>query len=204
MAADNKSLGRFILSGIPPAPRGVPQIEVAFDIDANGILKVSAKDRGTGKEQSIQIKSSSGLSDAEVKKMQRDAEDHAAEDKKRREVVDLKNQADQLVYATEKTVKEHGDKVSSETRGKIELAVNNLKEAAKGEDSEAIKKAMDNLNTTAQELGKILYEEAAKKQAAQGQPSAAQEPAEPQGGEGEVHRKGGDDVIDAEFEAKDK
>jgi len=203
-ARDNRTLGRFQLSDIPPAPRGIPQIEVAFDIDANGILKVSAKDRGTGKEQSIQIKSSSGLSDTEVKKMQRDAEDHAAEDKKRREVVDLKNQADQLVYATEKTVKEHGDKVSSETRGKIESAVNNLKEAAKGEDSEAIKKAMDNLNTTAQELGKVLYEEAAKKQAAQGQPSAGQGPAEPQGGEGEVHRKGGDDVIDAEFEAKDK
>lgn len=202
-ARDNRTLGRFQLSDIPPAPRGIPQIEVAFDIDANGILNVSAKDRGTGKEQSIQIKSSSGLSDDEVKKMQKDAEEHAADDKKRREVVDLKNQADQLIYATEKTLKEHGEKVSADTRGKIESAVNNLKEAAKGEDGEAIKKAMDNLNTTAQELGKILYEEAAKKQAAQGQPSAAQEPQEPQGTEGQVHRKGGDDVIDAEFEAKD-
>ncbi len=205
-ARDNRTLGRFQLSDIPPSPRGIPQIEVAFDIDANGILNVSAKDLGTSKQQSIQIKSSSGLSDEDVKKMQRDAESHAAEDKKRREVVDLKNQADQLVYSTEKTLKEHGAKVSADTRGKIEAAVNNLKEAAKGEDGQAIKNAMENLSSTAQELGKILYEEAAKKQAAQGGGPAGQQPTEPpQGGEGEVHRKGGgDDVIDAEFEAKDK
>ncbi|MGD0785680.1 MAG: molecular chaperone DnaK [Sedimentisphaerales bacterium] len=204
-ARDNRTLGRFQLSDIPPAPRGTPQIEVAFDIDANGILNVSAKDLGTGKQQSIQIKSSSGLSDEEVKKMQRDAEAHSAEDKKRREVVDLKNQADQLIYSTEKTLKEHGAKVSGDTRGKIESAVNNLKEAAKGEDGQAIKNAMENLSTTAQELGKILYEEAAKKQGAQGAGPAGPQPSEPpQGGEGEVHRKGGDDVIDAEFEAKDK
>jgi molecular chaperone DnaK len=204
-ARDNRTLGRFQLSDIPPAPRGTPQIEVAFDIDANGILNVSAKDLGTNKQQSIQIKSSSGLSDEEVKKMQRDAESHAAEDKKRREVVDLKNQADNLIYSTEKTLKEHGAKVSGDTRGKIESAVNNLKEAAKGEDGQAIKNAMENLSTTAQELGKILYEEAAKKQGAQGAGPAGPQPSEPpQGGEGEVHRKGGDDVIDAEFEAKDK
>jgi molecular chaperone DnaK len=201
-ARDNRTLGRFQLSDIPPSSRGIPQIEVAFDIDANGILNVSAKDLGTGKQQSIQIKSSSGLSDEEVKKMQRDAEAHSAEDKKRREVVDLKNQADQLIYSTEKTLKEHGDKVSADTRGKIESAVNNLKEAAKGEDGSAIRKAMENLSDTAQELGKVLYEEAAKKQSAGGQ--AGQKPSEPKGGEGEVHRKGGDDVIDAEFEAKDK
>ncbi|MBU1261283.1 MAG: molecular chaperone DnaK [Planctomycetes bacterium] len=205
-ARDNRTLGRFQLSDIPPAPRGIPQIEVAFDIDANGILNVSAKDIGTGKQQSIQIKSSSGLSDEEVKKMQKDAEAHADEDKNRREVVDLKNQADQLIYSTEKTLKEHGDKVSGDTRGKIESAVNNLKEAAKGEDGQAIKNAMENLSTTAQELGKILYEEAAKKQAAQGGGQANPKTSEPKGGqEGEVHRKdGGDDVIDAEFEAKDK
>ena len=204
-ARDNRTLGRFQLADIPPAPRGMPQIEVAFDIDANGILNVSAKDLGTGKQQSIQIKSSSGLSDEEVKKMQKDAEAHADEDKKRREVVDLKNQADQLIYSTEKTLKEHGDKVSGDTRGKIESAVNNLKEAAKGEDGQAIKNAMENLSTTAQELGKILYEEAAKKQAAQGGGQTGQKPSEPKGSEGEVHRKGGgDDVIDAEFEAKDK
>jgi molecular chaperone DnaK len=203
-ARDNRTLGRFQLSDIPPSPRGIPQIEVAFDIDANGILNVSAKDLGTGKQQSIQIKSSSGLSDEEVKKMQRDAEAHSAEDKKRREVVDLKNQADQLIYSTEKTLKEHGDKVSADTRGKIESAVNNLKETIKGEDGSAIKKAMENLSDTAQELGKILYEEAAKKQAAGGQASSGPRPSEQKGGEGEVHRKGGDDVIDAEFEAKDE
>ena len=182
----------------------MPQIEVAFDIDANGILNVSAKDLGTGKQQSIQIKSSSGLSDEEVKKMQQDAEAHAAEDKKRREVIDLKNQADQLIYSTEKTLKEHGEKVSADTRGKIENAVNNLKEAVKGEDGDAIKKAMENLSTTAQELGKVLYEEAAKKQQAAGGAQPSPEGAKP-ADEGKVHRKnGGDDVIDAEFEAKDK
>jgi molecular chaperone DnaK len=182
-ARDNRTLGRFQLTDIPSAPRGVPQIEVAFDIDANGILNVSAKDLGTGKQQSIEIKSSSGLSEEEVKKMTKEAEAHAAEDKKKREVVDLKNQADQLIYSTEKTLREHGDKVSAETRGGIENAVNNLKEAIKGEDANAIKRAIENLGTASQELGKVLY----------GPPP-----------EGDVRRKGGDDVIDAEFEAKDK
>jgi len=197
-ARDNRTLGRFQLTDIPPAPRGMPQIEVAFDIDANGILHVSAKDLGTGKQQSIEIKSSSGLSEEEIKKMTREAEAHAEEDKKRRQVIDLKNQADQLVYSTEKMLKEHGGKVSSETRGKIESAMNNLKEAIKGEDASAIRRAIDNLNETSQELGKALYEEAAKKQAATG----AQEHPKPGPGEAEVKRKGGEDVIDAEFEAK--
>jgi molecular chaperone DnaK len=203
-ARDNRTLGRFQLTDIPPAPRGIPQIEVAFDIDANGILNVSAKDLGTGKQQSIEIKSSSGLSEQEVKKMTREAEAHAAEDKKKREVVDLKNQADQLIYSTEKTLREHGDKVSSETRGGIENAVNNLKEAIKGEDANAIKKAIENLGIASQELGKVLYEKAAKKQASSGGPGRA---GGTKGGpppEGEVRRKGGDDVIDAEFEAGDK
>ncbi len=206
-ARDNRTLGRFQLADIPPSPRGMPQIEVAFDIDANGILHVSAKDLGTGKQQSIEIKSSSGLSDEEIKKMTRDAESHAEEDKKRREVVDLKNQADQLIYSTEKTLREHGDKVSAETRGKIESAVNNLKDATKGEDPAAIRRAIDNLNDATQELGKALYEEAAKRQAAAG-PQAQQGPQGPRGPQGpaqeaEVKRKGGgDDVIDAEFEAK--
>jgi molecular chaperone DnaK len=199
-ARDNRTLGRFQLTDIPPSPRGMPQIEVAFDIDANGILHVSAKDLGTGKQQSIEIKSSSGLSDEEIKKMTRDAEAHAEEDKKRRQVIDLKNQADQLVYSTEKTLKEHGAKVSSETRGKIESAVNNLKEATKGEDASAIRRAIDNLNETSQELGKALYEEAAKKQAAAG--AQAQPQGAPASGEADVKRKGGEDVIDAEFEAK--
>jgi len=201
-ARDNRTLGRFQLSDIPPAPRGIPQIEVTFDIDANGILNVSAKDLGTGKQQSIVIQSSSGLTQEEIEKMAKDAESHAADDKKRREVVDLKNQADQLVYSTEKTLKEHGEKVPANVRGNIESALNNLKEAAKGDDGEAIKRAIDNLGQTSQELGKILYEEAAKKQGAAGaqaQPGAQQEGA-PE--EGEVRRKNGDDVIDAEFEAK--
>ena len=202
-ARDNRTLGRFQLTDIPPAPRGMPQIEVTFDIDANGILHVSAKDLGTGKQQSIEIKSSSGLSDEEIKKMTRDAEAHAEEDRQRRQVVDLKNQADQLIYSTEKTLREHGAKVSGETRGKIESAVNNLKEATKGEDAAAIRRAIDNLNEATQELGKALYEEAAKRQAAAG---AEQGPQGPQAGprpEAEVKRKGGgDDVIDAEFEAK--
>jgi molecular chaperone DnaK len=205
-AAHNRTLGRFQLTDIPPAPRGIPQIEVSFDIDANGILNVSAKDLGTGKEQSIVIQSSSGLSEEEINKMKKEAESHADEDKKHREVVDLKNQADQLIYSTEKTLKEHGDKVSSETRGKIENAMNNLKEAAKGEDGGAIKKAIENLGNTAQELGKVLYEEAAKKQAAAaGTQEADTKGPSPKGPppEGKVRRKG-DDVIDAEFEAKDK
>ena len=158
---------------------------------------------GTGKQQSIEIKSSSGLSEDEIEKMTRDADAHAEEDKKKREVVDLKNQADQLIYSTEKTLKEHGDKVTADARGKIESAVNNLKEAVKGEDGDAIKKATENLATTSQELGKILYEEAAKKQTATAAPDEAEQASSPPP-EGEVKRKGGDDVIDAEFEAKDK
>jgi molecular chaperone DnaK len=202
-ARDNRTLGRFQLTDIPPAPRGIPQIEVLFDIDANGILNVSAKDLGTGKQQSIEIKSSSGLSEEEIEKMTKVAESHAEEDKKKREVVDLKNQADQLIYSTEKTLKEHGDKVSAETRGNIENAVNNLKEAIKGEDADAIKKAIDNLGAAGQELGKVLYEEAAKKQAASAPTDGASQAAPPPEEEEEVRRKKPDDVIDAEFEAKD-
>jgi len=200
-AKDNRTLGRFQLTDIPPAPRGIPQIEVAFDIDANGILNVSAKDLGTGKQQSIEIKSSSGLSESEIKKMTEEAEKYAEQDKKKREVVDLKNQADQLIYSTEKTLKEHGDKVSGQTRGNIESAVSNLKAAAKGEDGEAIKKAIENLNTASQELGKVLYEEAAKKQSAA---SAETSQTPPPGQAEQKEKKGRDDVIDAEFEAKDQ
>jgi molecular chaperone DnaK len=197
-ARDNRTLGRFQLADIPPSPRGIPQIEVAFDIDANGILNVSAKDLGTGKQQSIEIKSSSGLSDQEVERMTKEAESHAEEDKKKREVVDLKNQADQLIYSTEKTLKEHGEKVSGDTRGKIENAVNNLKEAVKGESADAIKKAIENLGNASQELGKTLYEEAAKRRSASTSTSRDEPPPEQ-----EVKRKKPDDVIDAEFEAKD-
>lgn len=200
-AQDNRTLGRFQLADIPSAPRGMPQIEVAFDIDANGILNVSAKDLGTGKQHSIEIKSSSGLNDEEIKKMTSDAEVHAEEDKKKREVVDLKNQADQLVYSTEKTLKEHGEKVSAEVRSNIENAINNLKEAVKGDDGDAIKKAIENLGTVSQELGKILYEEAAKKQASSEQTDQAGPSSPPPPKEEGKER---DDVIDAEFEAKDK
>ncbi len=203
-ARDNRTLGRFQLTDIPPAPRGVPQIEVAFDIDANGILNVSAKDLGTGKQQSIEIKSSSGLSEEEVSKMTQEAESHAEEDRKKREVVDLKNQADQLIYSTEKTLKEHGEKVTAETRGNIESAVNNLKEAVKGEDADAIKKAIENVGNASQELGKVLYEEAAKKQAASGTQAGPGEQAPPPPGEEQGAKKPSGDVIDAEFEAEDK
>lgn len=196
-ARDNRTLGRFQLNDIPTAPRGVPQIEVSFDIDANGILNVNAKDTATGKQQSIEIKSSSGLSEDEIENMKRDAEEHAEEDKKKKELVDQKNQADQLVYSTEKTLKEHGEKVSAETRGDIENAMNNLKEVAKGDDADAIKSATEKLAEASQELGKILYEEAAKAQQDQ-QPTDA--PQEPQADGG---AKGSDDVIDAEFETKE-
>jgi molecular chaperone DnaK len=183
----------------------MPQIEVAFDIDANGILNVSAKDLGTGKQQSIEIKSSSGLSEDEISKMTNEAESHAEEDKKKREVVDLKNQADQLIYSTEKTLKEHGEKVSAETRSNIESAANNLKEVIKGEDADAIKKAIENLGNAGQELGKVLYEEAAKKQAASAAEAGPGEQAPPPGDEGQAkaEAKPAGDVIDAEFEAKD-
>ena len=130
MAADNKLLGQFDLVGIPPAPRGVPQIEVTFDIDANGIVNVSAKDKGTGKEQQIRIQASGGLSDTEIEKMVKDAESHAEEDKKRRELVEARNQAEALVHSTEKAVAEHGDKVDAETKASIEAAVADLKSAA--------------------------------------------------------------------------
>ncbi|MCI0499377.1 MAG: Hsp70 family protein, partial [Planctomycetales bacterium] len=202
-ARDNRTLGRFQLSDIPPAPRGIPQIEVTFDIDANGILNVSAKDLGTGKKQSIAIQSSSGLSKDEVQKMQKDAESHAAEDKKRREVVDLKNQADQSIYTTEKTLKEHGEKVPANVRGNIESALNGLKDVAKGDDGEAIRRAIEKLGEASQELGKILYEEAAKKQAAAGGQGGAAPGQQAGPAEGEVRRKGDGDVIDAEFESKE-
>jgi molecular chaperone DnaK len=197
MAVDNRTLGRFNLAGIPPAPRGVPQVEVTFDIDANGILHVSAKDLGTGKEQKIRIEGSSGLSEAEVEKMRKEAEAHAEDDKKKRELVDAKNQADQLVYQTEKTLKEHGEKVPADERSKVESAVNNLREQSKGDDAASIKKAIENVMTSSQALGKIIYEEAAK---ASGGAAGARAEAPPPGAGGPSKKD--DDVIDAEFEVK--
>ena len=140
MAADNKLLGNFELVGIPPAPRGTPQIEVTFDIDANGIVSVSAKDKGTGKEQKIQIQASGGLSDEEISKMVKDAEANKEVDKKKRDAVDARNQADSIVFSTEKSLKEHGDKVSAEEKKSIEKGITELKEALKGSDTEDIKK----------------------------------------------------------------
>ena len=203
---DNRTLGNFNLTGLPPAPRGVPQIEVTFDIDANGILSVSAKDLGTGKEQNIKIEGSSGLSEQEVEKMRQDAEKHSEDDKKHRELVDAKNQADQVSYQTEKTLKEHGDKVPADERSKVEAAITNLKEVQKGDDKEAITKAIENVATCSQALGKIIYEEAAKAQAAAGGAApGCQPPGTPGPGEAPPpdDAKKDEDVIDAEFEVKD-
>jgi len=205
MAADNRTLGTFNLQGIPPAPRGVPQIEVTFDIDANGILSVSAKDKGTGKEHNIKIEGSSGLTEEEVERMRKDAESHAAEDEKRREMVDVKNQADQTVYQTEKTLKEHGEKVPADERSKVENALSNLKDVMKGDDADSIKKAIENVATASQTLGKIIYEEAAKQT---GGPDAAAAaagagPGEPVTSPPDDAAKKDDDVIDAEFEVKE-
>jgi molecular chaperone DnaK len=160
MAMDNRTLGRFHLDGIPPAPRGVPQIEVTFDIDANGILNVSAKDKSSGKEQSIRIEASTGLSKEEIDKMVNDAKAHAAEDKKRREIIDLKNQGDQLAYQTEKMIKESGDKLDSVTKNKIEAAVGRLKEALKGENANEIRSSIDGLNNVVQPAASKMYSDA--------------------------------------------
>jgi molecular chaperone DnaK len=188
MANDNKTIGRFELTDIPPAPRGVPQVDVTFDIDANGILNVSAKDLGTGKEQSIVITASSGLSDEEVEKMVKDAELHASEDQKKRELIEARNQADGLVYTTDKALKEHGDKVDEETRKNIETALEELKTAIEGEDSEAIKSKTETLATASQKLGEVVYQQA------QSEAEAGSEGADDD-------QK--DDVVDAEFEEVD-
>src|SRR5205809_5677958 len=179
MAADNKILGQFDLVGIPPAHRGMPQIEVTFDIDANGIVNVSAKDKATGKEQQIRIQASGGLSEADIQKMIKDAEANAAEDKKRREAVDAKNHADGLVHSTEKALAEHGSKVAESERRAIEDAVSDLKEALKGDDAEAIKAKTNTLAQVSMKLGEAMY-----KQQAEG--DAAKDAAK-------------DDVVDAEF-----
>lgn len=205
MAAGNRSLGRFNLTDLPPAPRGLPQIEVTFDIDANGILNVSAKDLATGKAQSIRITGSSGLSSEEIDRMKKDAEMHASEDKARRELVDLRNRADSLIYQTEKTLKEHGEKVPAQERGNIENAINQLKEAVKTDDRQAIERSLENLGTASQTIGKIMYEEAAKQAAAVGGPAPGGEGAP--GGEQPTGTEAGggakeEDVIDAEFEEK--
>ena len=191
MAADNKRLAQFELVGIPPAPRGVPQIEVTFDIDANGIVHVSAKDLATGKEQSIEIKASSGLSEAEIEQMIKDAEAHAEEDQKKRELVDLRNQADAAIYQTEKSLKEMGDKVPAADRGNIEAALNQLKSVKDGDDSDAIKKALEGLQQVSHKLAEAMY---AENQAGGAGSGGAD------GSGGQAADSGADDVVDADFE----
>lgn len=187
MAGDNRTLGKFHLGDIPPAPRGVPLVEVTFDIDANGILNVSARDKATSKEQSIRITSSSGLNKDEVERMKRDAQDHAAEDKKRKESVEVKNQADNLVFSTEKQLKEFGEKLSSETRGKIESAKERLAEAVKSDDADAMRTAMDALNEQWSEASKEMYAQADAQTPPTGNAGqsagAAQDGAKAQGGD---------------------
>jgi molecular chaperone DnaK len=201
-ARDNRLLGTFNLEGIPPAQRGVPQIEVTFNIDVNGILSVSAKDKATGKENKITVQNAGGLSKEEIEKMKREAEQHAAEDKKRREVIDIKNRGEALAYETEKSLREHGDKVSADIRGNIESALNNLRDALKSDDGDRIKKTLENLQTASQKLGEEVY----KASATTGGPSAG---AKQPGPEASTDRgtagaaKKDEDVIDAEYEVKE-
>jgi molecular chaperone DnaK len=191
MAANNKTIGRFELTDLPPAPRGVPQIEVTFDLDANGILHVSAKDLGTGKEQSIRITASSGLTEEEIQRMQKDAEAHADEDRKRKELVETKNQADSMIYATEKSMKDLGDKVDSETKNKVQVEIDSLKKLMESDDVEAIKKGLESLTQASHKLAEMMYAQATKDKAAEGAETA---------GQASETKKDDDDVVDADFE----
>lgn len=193
MASDNKTLGRFILDGIPPSPRGIPQIEVTFDIDANGILNVKAKDKATGKEQSIRIEASTGLSKEEIEKMKKDAELHAEEDKKKKESVEIKNMADTLIFTTEKALKEAGDKITAEEKKPVEEKIEALKKIKDGEDTEAIKKASEELSQEAQKIGQKLYQAAQEAQKASQASSSGEV-------KGEAPKEG--EVKDAETEKK--
>jgi len=198
-ARDNRTLGRFNLTGLPPAPRGVPQVEVNFSIDTNGILSVSAKDLATGKKQSIEIKGSTGLSKEEVEKMKHDAESHAEEDRKHRETVDLKNQADSMAYQMEKMLKEQGEKIPAEDRSNIESAISNLRSALKGDDAQSIKKAMESLEKSSHKVAEEMYKSAGAASQAGGPPP----PPGPAEEKPKKDGKGGDDVIDAEYEVKE-
>ena len=201
-AKDNRLLGRFDLSDIPPAPRGVPQIEVTFNVDANGILNVHAKDKGTGKENKITVQGSTGLSKDEIEKMKREAETHAVEDKKRRETIDLKNQADNLVYQTEKALREYGDKVDADVRGQVEVALNNLKEAKNSDDADRIKKSVENLNTVSHKLAEEMYKGAGATAGAAAAAGATPPPSD-RATHGGDEKKKDEDVIDAEYEVKE-
>ncbi len=208
MAADNKSLGRFHLDGIPPAPRGVPQIEVTFDIDADGILQVSAKDKGTGKEQSIRITGSTKLADEEIEKMKKEAEEHAEEDKKRKEKVETRNNAETLINTAEKTIEDLKDKISDEDKTKIQNAIKPVREALSGDDLDKIKSETEALQKVIQEVSTKIYQQAA--QEAQAQQAQQQQQADggqtggaASGGETWTGHPGDDDTIDADFEVKD-
>ena len=194
MAAGNKTLGRFELVGIPPAPRGVPQIEVTFDIDANGIVNVSAKDQATGKEQSIQITASSGLSKEEIDNLVKDADLHADEDKKKRSLVEARNTADALIYSTEKSLKDLGDKVDSATKSKVEDATNQLKKAMEGDDEAEIKRLSDELTQSSHKLAEAMYQQASQAQA--GEQQAGAESTQQAGASSSTD----EDVVDADFE----
>ena len=197
MAADNRLLAQFNLEGIPPAPRGVPQVEVKFDIDADGILNVSAKDLGTGKEQTVKIEQSSGLSESEIDEMRKSAEDHAEEDKKKRALVEARNEADSRCYQLEKLIKENDEKLQDSDKAPLEAAIKKVREAAEGEDPEAIKSAIGELEAASHALSQVLY------QASAGESGEA--PEAPTGGSGSTESGGSsdDDAIDAEFEVKD-
>ena len=200
MAKDNKALGQFDLVGLPPAPRGVPQIEVTFDIDANGIVNVSAKDKGTGKEQQIQIQASGGLSDTDIEKMVNEAQTHAEEDKSKKEAVETRNQADSMVYSTEKSLKEHGDKLEAGEKENIEKSIESLKETLKNDSADAaeIKTKLESLNNAAMKLGEIMY-----KQNAQGQQSESGQETQPNKDADQKDKKE-ENVVDADFEEVDE
>ncbi|MBW2142974.1 MAG: molecular chaperone DnaK [Deltaproteobacteria bacterium] len=190
MAANDKTLGRFQLVGLPPAPRGVPQIEVSFDIDANGIVHVSAKDMGTGKEQSIEITASSGLSEEEIEQLIKDAEMNAEEDKKKRELIDARNMADSLIYNSEKAIKEAGDKLDDAAKADIDSAIENLKKAMEGDNTEEIKRLTEELTQASHKLAEIMYQQASQQQEQAGEPGPEPDAGEPQD----------EDVVDADFE----
>jgi molecular chaperone DnaK len=194
MAAGNKTLGRFELVGIPPAPRGIPQIEVAFDIDANGIVNVAAKDQATGKEQSIQITASSGLTKEEIEAAEKEAELHADEDRKKKELVEARNTADSLIYSTEKSIKDLGDKVDEETKNKVEAAAEPLRKAMEGDDPEEIKKLSEELTQVSHKLAEAIYQQASAEGAQPGEEGAGPE------GSGQAAGAPDDDVVDADFE----
>jgi molecular chaperone DnaK len=200
MSGDNKSLGRFILDGIPPSPRGIPQVEVSFDIDANGILSVKAVDKATNKEQSIRIEASSGLSDEEVEKMKKDAEIHADEDKKKKDLIEARNMAETMVLTAEKAVKEGGDKVSDEDKKEIEEKVKAVNEIKDKDDVEAIKKATEELSTAAQKVGQAMYEAQQKEEAAKKE-AEGKDPSTGSGDTGEK-KEGDKEPVEGEFEAE--